>query len=129
VILAGCEAKVLEDGSLDVSEEVLRRSEIVLMAFHSFPNSKEKYVRALRTALSNPKVDVWAHPGLFLKNKEVGLREWEVEKIFSLANKEGVLIELNKKYNLPPQSWVKIGEEKGVKFVKGSDAHSVKDLR
>ena len=40
IALAGCEAKVLDiDGTLDVSTEVLRKSELVLGVFHSFPKS------------------------------------------------------------------------------------------
>lgn len=129
IILTGCEAKVLADGSLDVSEDVLRQSEIVLMAFHSFPVNKDKYVDALKTALSNPRVDIWAHPGLFFRNKDISLSDEEVENIFSIANKRNILIELNEKYNLPPKSWIRIGENKGIKFVRGSDVHNVKDLK
>ncbi len=129
IILTGCEAKVLEDGSLDVSEDVLRQSEIVLMAFHSFPADKDKYVEALKTALSNPKVDIWAHPGLFLRNKNFSLRDEEVEDILEKASRENVLIEFNEKYQLPVRSWVEIGKKKGIKFVRGSDVHKIRDLK
>jgi DNA polymerase (family 10)/putative hydrolase len=128
-IITGCEAKVLEDGNLDVSEDVIKQCEIVLMAFHSFPISKDKYVNALKTALSNPRVDIWAHPGLYLRNKTVSLRDEEVENIFSIANKNNVLIELNKKYDLPLKSWIKIGEKKEIIFVRGGDIHSVNDFK
>lgn len=129
IILTGCEAKVLKDGSLDVSEDILRQSEIVLMAFHSFPRSKEKYVNALKTALSNSRVDIWAHPGLFLRNKDISLSDEELENIFSIAKNKNVLIELNEKYDLPPRGWIEIGKKKGINFVRGSDAHSVRDLK
>ena len=129
IILTGCEAKVLKDGSLDVSVDILRQSEIVLMAFHSFPRSKEKYVNALKTALSNSRVDIWAHPGLFLRNKRLSLSKEEVEDIFDIASQRNVLIELNEKYNLPPRGWIEIGKKKGINFVRGSDAHSVRDLK
>ena len=129
IILTGCEAKVLEDGSLDVSTDILRESEIVLMAFHSFPADKEKYVEALKRALSNPRVDIWAHPGLFLRNAGLKLREEEVGAILEIASQENVLIELNAKYGLPSKDWVEIGERKGVKFVLGSDAHGVEELK
>lgn len=129
IILTGCEAKVLEDGSLDVSEDVLRQSEIVLMAFHSFPADKDKYVEALKTALSNPKVDIWAHPGLFLRNKNFSLRDEEIEEVFEIANQRNVLIELNEKYRLPSRDWMRIGKKKGIKIVRGSDVHKVGDLK
>jgi len=129
IILTGCEAKVLEDGSLDVSENVLKASEIVIMAFHSFPRSKDKYIEALKTALSNPRVDIWAHPGLFLRNKSLSLNEEEVEAVFEKASQENVLIELNEKYSVPSRDWMRIGKKKGVKFVKGSDVHSVEEIK
>jgi len=129
LILIGCEAKVLEDGGLDVSEDVLRRSEIVLMAFHSFPVNKGRYVEALKRALSNPRVDIWAHPGLFLRTKNFSLSEEEVEVIFEIASQRNVLIELNEKYNLPSRGWVEIGKKRGVKFVRGSDVHHVGELK
>ncbi len=129
IILTGCEAKVLEDGSLDVSDEVLKQSEIVLMAFHSLPGSKDKYIEALTTALSNLRVDIWAHPGLFLRNKNLSLSEEEAEEILEKARKEDVLIEFNGKYGLPLEEWVEIGKKKGVKFVRGSDVHKVGDLK
>jgi len=129
IILTGCEAKVLEDGSLDVSEVVLKYCEIVLMAFHSFPNNKSEYIKALKIALSNPKVDVWAHPGLFLRNNNFSFTEKEIEMVFDLARQKNVLIEINRKYNLPPQSWVKVGEKKGVNFVKGGDIHRIDEFK
>jgi len=129
IILTGCEAKVLEDGSLDVSADILRESEIVLMAFHSFPADKEKYVEALKKALSNPRVDIWAHPGLFLRTKNICLSDEEVGEIFSIASQKNVLIELNEKYCLPPRGWEEIGKKRGVKFVRGSDVHKVEELK
>ena len=129
IILTGCEAKVLEGGSLDVSEEVLKQSEIVLMAFHSFLASKDKYVEALKVALSDPGVDIWAHPGLFLRNFGLTLKEEEVVAIHEIASRENVLIERNDKYCLPCKDWVEIGKRKGVKFVHGGDVHSVKELK
>jgi histidinol phosphatase-like PHP family hydrolase len=129
LILTGCEAKIVEDGSLDVSEEILKQSEIVLMAFHSFPRDKEEYIAALETALSNARVDIWAHPGLFLRTTNLYLREHEIEDILDIASHNNVLLELNEKYCLPPRSWVEIGGKKGVKFVRGGDIHSVEELK
>jgi DNA polymerase (family 10)/putative hydrolase len=129
IILTGCEAKVLEDGDLDVSEDVKRECDIVLMAFHSFPKDKRKYVSALKRALTYPEVDIWAHPGLFLAKSNFTLTDEEIAEILDIAKKNEVLIEINKKYNLPPTKWCEIGLKNGLKFVKGSDVHSVDDMR
>jgi histidinol phosphatase-like PHP family hydrolase len=128
-ILSGCEAKVLDDGELDVSEDTLRKCDIVLMAFHSFPNDKSKYVHALKKALSNLKVDVWAHPGTLRFQNDLSLTDKEVADILNLAKKKEVLVEINRKYNMPPSKWLEIGSEQGLKFVRGNDVHSIRDLK
>jgi putative hydrolase len=129
IILTGCEAKVLEDGGLDVSEDVIRECDIVLMAFHSFPKDKKKYVSALKRTLTYPEVDVWAHPGLFPTKSNFTLTDEEITEVFDVAKRSEVLIEINEKYDLPPRKWYEIGLKKGLKFVKGSDVHSVDDMR
>lgn len=126
-ILSGCETKVLETGELDASDEVLQRCEIVLMAFHSFPADVNQYYDAVRTALANPRVDVWAHPGLFLAENNLTLKRSQLEEVFSLASENNVLIELNAKYNLPPKEWLHMLKGKVV-LVRGSDVHSLKDF-
>lgn len=127
VILSGCEAKVLENGELDVSNEILNLCEIVLMAFHSFPVDKHQYYNALKTALTNPKVDIWAHPGLFLVRNNLTLEINYLDEVFEIAQENNVLIELNAKYNVPPKEWLDMLKDK-VKFVRGSDVHSVTDF-
>lgn len=134
IILAGCEAKVLDDGHLDVSEAVIEECDIVLMAFHSFPNSKQKYIGALEKALCNPRVDIWAHPGpspvsIHAIRNDFAMSDEEISSILSLAKKKNVLIEINRKYRLPPKRLKRIAEDQGVKFVRGSDVHRVSDLR
>jgi len=127
VILPGCEAKVLSDGSLDVSEDVLDACVIVLMAFHSFPVDVDTYLAALEIALTNPRVDIWAHPGLFLVRNNIVPDKDRIEHILELAVDNDVLIEINKKYNLPPKEWVDIRME-GVTFVRGGDIHRLEDF-
>jgi DNA polymerase (family 10)/putative hydrolase len=134
IILTGCEAKVLEGGRLDVSQNVTKKCDIVLMSFHSFPNSKRKYITALNEALRNPRVDIWAHPSRSpnrtrTNQSNLTLSDEEFIIAMDLAKKNDVLIEINKKYKVPPQPLVKAAEKRGVKFVRGSDVHSLRELR
>lgn len=127
-ILSGCEAKVLENGKLDVSDEILEQCEIVLMAFHSFPIDAGKYYDALRIALASPKVDIWAHPGLFLIKNDLTLSNSQIEEVANIARRNSVLIELNARYDMPPKEW--LDKLKGrVGFVRGSDIHSLSDFK
>jgi len=129
IILTGCEAKVLENGDLDVSIDVAEKCDVVLMAFHSFPNNKAKYINALRRALTDPGVDIWAHPGLQPLQNNFQLTDKEITNVLESASHNDVLIEINRKYRMPPARWVKIGRERGAIFVRGSDIHSVKEMR
>lgn len=128
IILPGCETKVLDTGELDVSDEILGQCEIVLMAFHSFPVDVSQYYDALRIALANPKVDVWAHPGYFLAKNGLTVGKSQIEEISSIACQHNVLIELNTRYNMPPKEWLDILSSKA-KFVKGNDIHSLSDFK
>lgn len=127
IILSGCEAKVLETGELDASDEILEQCEIVLMAFHSFSANMNRYYDAVRIALANPRVDIWAHPGLFLVESNLTLEGSQLEEMFSIASENNVLIELNAKYNLPPKEWLDIMKYKA-KFVRGNDIHNLRDF-
>ena len=128
VILSGCEAKMLPDGTLDAPEEVLKEAEHILFAFHSFPKDKKLYLETLEKAIENPKVCAWAHPGLYLKKHQIFLEEKDLERILKKMKRNKVLLEVNKKYSLPPTSWNNLIEKTGVFTVRGTDAHSVNEL-
>jgi DNA polymerase (family 10)/putative hydrolase len=128
IILAGCEAKVLETGELDVSGEIVEQCEVVLMAFHSFPANLDKYYEALITVLTNPIVDIWAHPGFFLSRNNLKLMRNQLEQITEIVSKKNILIELNSKYNMPPKEWLDMLKGK-VNFVRGNDIHSLEDFK
>jgi len=128
IILTGCEAKVLESGELDAAHETLSQCEIVLMAFHSFPRDTNKYLAALKVALANPLVSMWAHPGLFLARNNMVLGKAEIEEITDIACRNDVLIETNAKHEMPPHEWVQLMAGRCT-FVRGSDVHSLNDLQ
>jgi histidinol phosphatase-like PHP family hydrolase len=129
-ILSGCEAKVLNwSGSLDVSPEILKKAEIVIASFHSFPQGpKEDYVRALFGALRHPRVDIWGHPQTFLRN--VNLTPPELQAIIRECKKRRVLIEdsLVETYRTPP-GFLDMCKKLGATLVTDSDAHCKEDLK
>jgi len=129
-ILAGCEAKVLDcKGTLDVTDDILKECEIVLGAFHRFePAEKNAYLKALKNMLLNPEVDIWAHPTLFAKRNKFTLSIEDIRYISRLSSKYEVLMEINKKYNVPDGIFIEIASDMGCKFVAGSDAHHINEL-
>jgi DNA polymerase (family 10)/putative hydrolase len=132
VILSGCEAKVLPEGSIDCSQWILEGVDFKLFAFHSFPADVAIYLDALYKVIHSGQCDAWAHPGLFFKkNPTLSLSDEQLKAVFKLVEKNNILIEINERYNLPSQHWLKIIKDTINKdlFVRGSDVHSVEMIR
>jgi putative hydrolase len=127
IILSGCEAKVLPDGSLDVDEQILKEVDYPVFAFHSFPPDLELYVECLKDVLKNKYISTWAHPGT-LSSSRIDLPENDLEEIFRLMKLRDVLLEINRKYDLPKRYWVDLAGKRGVLMVRGSDIHKVEDM-
>lgn len=129
-ILVGCEAKVLDiSGTLDVSKKILKECEIVLGTFHKFePPLKDAYLAALTNMITNPDVDIWAHPTLYAIRNGFSLSEEDIYEISNSCFNNEVLIEINIKYNVPNIKFQAIASHMKCKFVKGSDAHQISEL-
>lgn len=121
-ILAGIEAEILPTGEvlLDSREGL----DIVLASFHGAP-SDEIYYRAVRRAVTDPKVDVLAHHAWIPGFSPVA--KYDDELVDLMAAHE-VAIELNSKHALPSWDFLLKCKEKGVKYTIGSDAHKVADV-
>ncbi len=131
IILTGCEAKVLTDGTLDCEENILKLCDYVLFAYHSFPPDSELYFSSLKKILDNKFIDCWAHPGLFFqKHPEPELSTIQLSEIFSLLKAKNILFEINFKYNLPKEEWISLflNGEKPRNIIFGGDIHSISQL-
>jgi DNA polymerase (family 10)/putative hydrolase len=128
-ILVGCEAKVLDTkGNLDVSQETLRKCDIVLATFHSFPAAdKNEMESALKNMLENPDVDIWTHPITFFQ--KCPMCEKDVYGIIKLCIRNNVLIENNIRGRYRCPRLMEECRKMGAKIVTGSDAHGVEDIR
>ena len=128
IILSGCEVKVLPNGELDVEEWILRDVDYPIFAFHSFPKDIFLYVESLERVLKNKYVNSWAHPGAFLLRKGLELPEKDLIDIFKLMEKQDVLLEINGKYGVPSEKWMREAKKYNVGFVRGSDVHYIEYL-
>ena len=130
IILAGCEAKVLDtEGSLDVSQDILDSAEIVVASFHSFHyGRKEEFLSTLFGMLRHPRVDIWGHPATFLRNVELSAPE--TRSIIEACKKNRVLIEdsLAAPYRTH-QDFITRARSLGAVVVQNSDAHCREDLK
>lgn len=127
-IFVGCEAKVLDDsGTLDVAEETLQQCELVLAAFHTFPQDKRAYLAAVRAMLRNRSVTIWAHPFRFARTHHIPLAAQEVEPILKEVRASGTILEINAGH-LPSETVLRRIRALGIRYCFGSDAHSSADL-
>ena len=129
-ILHGCEANILEDGRLDIDDEVLRQLDYVIAGIHSQMkmHKKEMTERIIR-AMKNPNVDIISHLTGRLINKREEC-EIDFDKILSAAKKTNTTLEINafpQRLDLK-DSDVRKTVSKGVKLVINSDAHSENQL-
>jgi putative hydrolase len=66
-ILRGVEANILEEGKLDLADEILDSLDLVMVGFHEDcgfnGRGREANTRALLSVLEQPRVKVVAHPG------------------------------------------------------------------
>jgi DNA polymerase (family 10) len=129
-ILRSAEVDILEDGSLDMPDEILDELDLVVISVHSFMDLDKKTMteRVLR-AMAHPAVDVLAHP----TGRQLGRREpfsLDVEAVLEAAAELSVAVELNANPRRLDLSDVHVhrAKELGVPVVISTDAHSPRGL-
>jgi DNA polymerase (family 10) len=94
-LLAGSEVDILEDGSLDFKDEVLRELDFVVASVHSgFKQPREKITRRIVKAMRNRYVRVIGHP----TGRLLGERNpyaVDLEEVFKVARETNTALELN----------------------------------
>lgn len=129
-IFAGVEMDILPDGSLDFSNDFLQEMDIVIAAIHSsFSQSEDKIMKRLEAALENPYVDFIAHPTGRLLGRREGYHV-NLEKLIEKAEETNTALEINANPNRLDLAsyYAKLAQEKGVKLVINTDAHSYETL-
>lgn len=125
------EIDILPDGSLPVDRNGLRELDFALVSLHSsFKKPKNEMTKRVLSALSEPKVKIFAHPTARILEKREGVElDWPV--IFDFCKKNNKWIEINAdphRLDLPDfliREAVKIG----VKLTLGTDSHHKEGLQ
>lgn len=126
-ILKGTECDILKDGSLDLSDKILSKLDVVGVSVHSnFNLSKKDQTERIIKAINNPNVDILFHPTGRLINKREPY-DVDMEAIIQMAKQTGAILEIN---GCPVRAdlkdeYIKKCVEAGVKMVIDSDAHSI----
>jgi putative hydrolase len=123
-IIAGFEAKILSDGSIDCPEQYARQYFLVA-SFHTAYRDKQIWIRALEKAIQNPDVNVIGH---IAPEPEFILEREEMERLARLIATNDKIVELNAKYHRPPSDLLRVLKQNGIRFHLGSDAHSLDEV-
>jgi DNA polymerase (family X) len=126
-VLRGTEMDIGLDGSLDFTDEVLKKLDIVVAAIHSgFNQSKEQLTARLVAAMRNPWVSIIAHPtGRLIGEREA--YDIDMETLLRVAGETGTALEINS-YPLRldlNDVQVRRAKELGVTLVISSDLHVI----
>ncbi len=124
-ILSGVEVDILDDGSLDLPDDVLQRLDVVVASVHyRFDLSRDDQTERVLRALDNPHLNVLGHP----TGRKLGQRDpyqIDLERIMEAAAERGCFLELNAypdRLDLTDLACVR-AREKGAKVVISTDAH------
>ncbi|PAQ16643.1 DNA polymerase/3'-5' exonuclease PolX [Bacillaceae bacterium SAOS 7] len=129
-ILSGIEMDILPDGTLDYGDELLSELDFVIASIHSsFSQPRNIIMDRLKTALSNPHVDLIAHP----TGRIIGRRDGyavDMEMLIQLAKETNTALELNAnphRLDLCAEH-LRQAQEAGVKVMINTDAHAIEHL-
>lgn len=129
-VLKGIEVDILEQGGLDLTDDVLAEADWVMASIHYGQNQpSDRITRRMLDAVEHPYVSAISHPTGRLLNKR---RSYEVDldAVFAAAARHGKFMELNANPRRLDLDDVHCAAAKrhGIKIVISTDAHSIDNL-
>ncbi|MFH1642774.1 MAG: PHP domain-containing protein [Nanoarchaeota archaeon] len=146
-VMSGIEAKVIDlKGNLDILPEFKNQVDLIFGAFHRIPKGsavyyketetksiagviKKDYIKSFLNLLKNPYLDIIAHPTRILQIMNIELTDDDMYTIAKAAQKSNKTFEYNTTYNLPNEKFFKILKNHNIKFIIGSDSHSIEGIK
>lgn len=129
-VLKSAEVDILEDGSLDYSNEMLKELDLTICSIHSkFSLDKERQTARILRAMDNPYFNILGHATGRLLLKRPGY-DIDMERIIKHAKQNGCCFEINSDPNrldLSDES-ARMAKDAGVKIAINTDAHSTDEL-
>jgi putative hydrolase len=129
-VLTGMEVDILEDGSLDLDDELLGRLDVVVASVHSkLAMERSLMTQRMVVAAANPHVDILGH----CTGRMIGKRDpsqFDADYVFAACAQFGTAVEINCRPERldPPKELLDIALEHGCLFSVDSDAHSTGQL-
>lgn len=129
-LLKGIECDILEDGSLDLDDSVLKELDLVVVSVHSkFNLSREQQTERVLRALDNRYATILAHPtGRLIQQREPF--EIDLARVIEHARARGRVLELNANPMRLDLNDVhcRLAKEAGVKIAINVDGHQTAEL-
>ncbi|MFA5716786.1 MAG: DNA polymerase/3'-5' exonuclease PolX [Desulfobulbaceae bacterium] len=130
VLLKGIEVDILEDGSLDLPDDVLRELDYTVCSVHSrFNLPRDRQTARIIRAMDNPCFHILGHPSGRLINERPPY-DIDMEQVIRAAAAKGCFMELNAHPDRLDLNDIhlKLARELGVKVAISTDAHSTEGL-
>jgi putative hydrolase len=127
-ILTGIEADILDDGSLDQTEELLNDLDVVVGSVHSkLRMEHDAMTQRLLTALANPHLDILGHcTGRIIVGRGRPESTFDAQAVFDACLRHDKAIEINSRPERldPPLPMLQAASDTGCRFAIDSDAHA-----
>jgi DNA polymerase (family 10) len=130
IVLKSIEVDILEDGSLDLPNSILKELDLTVCSVHSkFNLSRESQTERIVRAMDNPCFNVFAHPSGRLINEREPY-DVDMKRLMEAAKERGCIMEVNAHPDRLDLSDIhcKLAKDMEAKVVISTDAHSVTDL-
>jgi putative hydrolase len=127
-ILTGIEVDILEDGTLDQTEELLARLDVVVASVHSkLRMERQEMTRRMVSAVASPHVDILGHcTGRKLVGRGRPPSVFDPEIVFAACAQFDTALEINCRPERqdPPDELVELALDWDLRFAIDTDAHA-----
>lgn len=127
-ILTGSEVDILEDGSLDHTDDVLARLDVVVASVHSkLRMEREEMTERMVVAMANPHADILGHcTGRKLVGRSRPQSSFDADIVFAACARFGKAVEINCRPERqdPPEDLLEVALDWGCKVSIDTDAHA-----
>ena len=129
-VLKSAEVDILEDGTLDLPDGILKELDFTVCAIHSkFDLPQDRQTERIVRAMDNPRFNILAHPtGRLINEREP--YQIDMERIIGAARERGCFLEIDAQPDRLDltDGHARMAKEMGVKVAISTDAHSVANL-
>jgi putative hydrolase len=129
-LLSGIEVDIHDDGSLDQTDEMLERLDVVVASVHSkLRMERAAMTRRMMTAIADPRTNVLGHCTGRLVQGGRGQRpqsEFNAKAVFAACAEFDVAVEINSRPERqdPPDELIALALDAGCLFAIDTDAHA-----